>query len=50
MWQGAPLNSGAIMATKTQVQFFGQPGQAPTKRWLPYQTYDDPPDVAGIAG
>src|SRR5258705_10837903 len=41
MWQGSPLNSGAIMATKTQLKRFGQPGQVVPFR--PDFTYNDPP-------
>jgi hypothetical protein len=41
VWQGSPLSSGAITATRTQVSIFGQPGQAPPFRWN--YTLDDPP-------
>jgi hypothetical protein len=41
LWQGTPLPSGAIVATRTQVRFYGQPGQAPY-RWSNW-TYNDPP-------
>jgi hypothetical protein len=41
------MNSGAIQLTRTQAKFFGQPGQAPTKRWWPYELYNDASDWTG---
>jgi hypothetical protein len=40
-WSGAPLASGAAIVTRTQVRFYGQPGQVPTKCWNPVYTFDD---------
>ncbi len=40
-WKAPP--SGAITVTRTQVKFYGQPGQSPTKRWEPhYRHYESP--------
>ncbi len=39
-WTWRALRSGAIEVTLTQVKFFGQPGQAPTKCWQPYLNYN----------
>jgi hypothetical protein len=40
VWNAYPRANGPLQLATTQVKFYGAPGQVPTKRWHPYQTYD----------